>query len=134
MRVAMEELWSRLQGAVAPAALTSSLAQLRSKLADRQKLARQEIDKHRLELEELAGQLAQQKKQVLGQRKELQQWVRERELEFEAQAAALAAREAELDRQELAFQSREDGWRQERQRYDREILRLLSELRHGVAA
>ena len=114
---------------MAPAALTQSLAQLRVKLADQQRLAHQELAEQRAELEQLGRRLGEQHESLGKQKRELQEWVKRREEEIEEQAMRLVKREQSLDQQQTELKRLDKQWKHERHNYEREIRRLLSQLR-----
>ena len=91
MRLATEELWARLCGTMAPAALTQSLAQIRLQLADEQRLARQELAEQKAEVQALSARLAEQHDKLAQEREELQNWAVQRQKELAQQAALLVA-------------------------------------------
>ena len=93
MRLATEELWSRLCGTMAPAALTQSLAQIRVQLADEQRLARRELAEQKAEVQALSARLAEQHNKLAQERDELQSWAAERQKELAKQAALLGGRQ-----------------------------------------
>ena len=125
LRLATEELWSRLCGQMAPAALAQSLARTRLKLAEEQRLARSELAAERAEVQTLAGQVARQHDKLVAEREEIQAWVKVRHEELERHAGLLSAREREMDRQRAAFEEKAAAWRSERARLEQEIRRLL---------
>jgi hypothetical protein len=128
-RLAAEELLGQLSGAVPAAALTSSISRLRRRLDDQFRLAQSDLTQQRQALEGLRAILTERHEQLVQQKAELQDWVRQREATIEQQAARLVAREQELDLQQEQFQSFEHRWQEERQGYQQEIRRLLSRLR-----
>jgi chromosome segregation ATPase len=134
MRLATEELWARLCGAMAPAALTQSLSELRLKLADQQRLALEELATQRADFEELSKRVSTQHAALIEQKRELQSWIKRREEEIQQQAARLAGRERTLDEQESEFKRHATEWKKERQGYEREIRRLLGQLRRQEVA
>ncbi len=134
MRLATEELWVRLCGTMAPAALTQSLGQLRLKLADQNRLAQSEIAEQRAEQKRLSVQLAEQHKKLLAHRKELQTWATRRTAEVEQQAALLVVREQELDQQESEMRLAARRHNDERRSYQQEIRKLMRKLRETDAA
>ena len=134
MRLATEELWSQLSGALAPASLTRSLAQIRGKLAEHYRLTDKELADRRAELEALNRTLTEKHAELTRQHGELQEWVDGRREEIEQQAARLVAREQELDRQQVHYESEEMRWSEERDEYRREIRALLGKLRTTEAA
>jgi chromosome segregation ATPase len=129
MRLATEETWSQLAGALAPATLTRSISIVRAKLADHYRQTLEEIARQREQLEAVRHDLAQQLTAIEQQRQELQAWVERRHEDIEHQAARLVAREQELDRQQLHFEQLESRWQLERIDYQAEIRRLLAALR-----
>ena len=60
IRLATEELWARLCGTMAPAALTQSIAQVRLQLADQHRLVRAELAQQKQEIQALTAQLTEQ--------------------------------------------------------------------------
>ena len=135
MRLATEETWSQLSGALAPASLARSISQVRVKLADHYRLTLEEIGDRCEQLEEVRSELAEQLKRMTTQRNELKEWAERRERTLEEQAARLIAREQELDRQQHYFENRESEWSLERGDYQSEIRKLLAALREfDVAA
>ncbi|MDC0935238.1 hypothetical protein OAS39_03050, partial [Pirellulales bacterium] len=129
MRLATEETWLQLQGVLAPAALSRSIAQVRGRLADHHHLAAEEVRKRRKELEAVRVDLKQQHEHLQNTTEDLQRWAQLREQDLEQQAARLVARERELDAQQRTFERREQQWRNERSDYQEEIQRLLGHLR-----
>ncbi|HEV3136652.1 MAG TPA: hypothetical protein VGZ26_02090, partial [Pirellulales bacterium] len=91
IRLATEELWARLCGTMAPAALTQSLAQIRLKLAEEQRLTRADLAAQRAEVQALSARLAEQHHKLAQQRDDLQSWAIERQKELEKQAGLLVA-------------------------------------------
>lgn len=129
MRLATEETWAQLAGALAPATLTRSISQVRSRLADHYQHTLQEIADRRGELTGIASQLASEHQRVDEQRAKLQQWAARREEDIEQRAARLIARERELDRQQRHYELLEERWASERREYRDRIMRLLAEVR-----
>jgi chromosome segregation ATPase len=134
MRLATEELWARLCGTMAPAALTRSLAEIRGQLADQNRLVLKDMAEQKAELTALAAQLDQRHSKLSGKRQELQTWLERRQREIEKQASVLVKREQELDKQEAHFKKRAREWEAERHDYQKEIRRLLRQLRRTEAA
>ncbi|MEX0677548.1 MAG: hypothetical protein WD063_10765 [Pirellulales bacterium] len=125
LRLATEELWARLCGTMAPAALAQSLAQTRLKLAEEQRLARSQLAAERAEVQALAGRVAEQHDKLVDERKEIQSWVKGRHEELERYAGLLSAREREMADQRAAFEEKADTWQSERFRIEQEIRQLL---------
>ena len=129
IRLATEELWARLCGTMAPAALTQSLSQIRLKLAEQNRFVERDLAEQKSELHALSTRLAEQHEKLTRQKHELETWVQQRHEQIEQQAASLVAREQELDSQETAFSRREKAWQNERVGLQQEIRRLLRQLR-----
>jgi hypothetical protein len=129
MRLATEETWAQLSGALAPASLTRSISQIRAKLADHYRTTLDELAARAEQLELVRGDLSKQLQAIEGQRAELAAWAERRHSDIEAQAARLVSREQELDRQQLHYEQMESQWHIERTDYQSEIRRLLAELR-----
>ncbi|MEM9659744.1 MAG: hypothetical protein AAF961_15390, partial [Planctomycetota bacterium] len=129
MRLATEETWLQLQGAIAPATLSRSIAQRRQRLSDHFRLAASDVNVRRKELEEVRGDLAGQLAEIDHRREEVDRWIEIRQEDLERQAARLVARERELDQQHRHFESERRSWDSERGEYQRQIQQLLSDLR-----
>lgn len=132
MRLATEETWAQLTGALTPATLTRSIAQTRARLADHYEHQVQQLCKLRDELEQFRSELAEEHVQLETRRTQFQEWQRRREQEIEQQAGRLIAREQELDRQQMHYEAAEARWRLERDDYRAEIRQLLTQLRKGI--
>jgi hypothetical protein len=128
-RLATEELLGQLSGAVPSAALTSSISRLRRRIDDQFRLAQADLSQQRGELENLRTTIAQRHEQLFVQKVQLEQWVQKREAVIEQQAAHLVAREQELDSQQEQIGVLKVHWQEERDGYQREIRRLLAQLR-----
>ena len=129
MRLAIEETWQQLAGALSPASLTRSISIVRAKLADHYRQTLEQIGRQSEQLEAVRRDLGQQLTAIESQRQELQAWAERRHGDIEEQAARLVAREQELDRQQLHFEQMESRWQLERIDYQSEIRRLLAALR-----
>jgi hypothetical protein len=124
-RLATEELWARLCGTMAPAALAQSLAQTRLQLAEQQRLERAELAAERGEMQALAAQLAQQHEKLVAARAEVQAWVQARREELQKLAGLLVEREKQLDAQRADDERKIAEWQNERYRLEQELRRLL---------
>jgi hypothetical protein len=133
-RLATEETWLQLQGVLAPAALSRSVAQIRSRLADHFQLSSDEISRQRSELETVRQELVEQFSALQSQRQDLQRWSQLREKDVEERATRLVAREAELDAQQRQFESETRRWQIERTEYQQEIQQLLAQMRREMNA
>ena len=129
MRLAAEEVWARLAGALAPAALSQSIAQVRAQLGEHYRLANAELSARLDELRQASAQLVEQRETLLNQKTELENWADRRREEMERQAARLIAREQELNRQHAFYEDLQGKWEAERAGLRREIQQLLAELR-----
>ena len=129
IRLATEETWLQLQGALAPASLSRSISQLRVRLADHFHLAAEDAVKRRRELELVRQELAKEHSHLQGQRQDLDSWLGRREQDLEKRAARLVEREQELDAQERHFELAEKAWQSQQAEYQREIQRLLGKER-----
>lgn len=129
IRLATEETWLQLQGALAPATLSRSISQLRVRLADHFRLAADEAVKRRRELEKVRHELAAEHSQVQSQRRDLDLWLARREQELEQHAARLIEREQDLDAQQKHYELAERAWQSQQAEYQRELQRLLGQER-----
>lgn len=129
MRLATEETWAQLAGALTPATLTRSIAQVRAKLADHYQHTLQEIADRRRDLSDIATQLANEHSRIDEQRAKIELWAGRREEDIEQRAARLIAREQELDRQQRHYEQLEIRWAAERNAFRERIRQLLSESR-----
>lgn len=134
IRLATEETWLQLQGALAPASLSRSISQLRVRLADHFHVAAEEAVKRRRDLELVRQELAKEHSHLQGQRQDLESWLVRREQDIEKRAARLVEREQELDAQERHFQLAEKGWQSQQAEYQQEIQRLLGKERGLMTA
>ena len=130
MRLATEETWAQLSGALAPASLTRSISQVRAKLADH----------YRQTLDELAAAIG-----AIGSGAPRPGAAARGARSAAAGAAARGpsggtrtsssrrrgslAREQELDRQQQHYEQMESQWHLERTDYQAEIRRLLATIR-----
>ncbi|TWT77073.1 hypothetical protein Pla123a_25030 [Posidoniimonas polymericola] len=131
MRLATEETWAQLTGALAPASLTRSIAQVRARLSDHYEQTLREMEERRVELEGVSKQLGDEQSRLEEHGRQLLEWSRRRDEEIEKQAARLIARERELDRQQGQYESLEVRWNHERSELRARIRDLLSNMRHG---
>jgi hypothetical protein len=134
IRLATEETWLQLQGALAPASLSRSISQLRVRLADHFHVAAEEAVKRRRELEFVRQELAKEHGHLQGQRQDLESWLARREQDLEKRASRLVEREQELDAQERHFEFAEKAWQSQQAEYQREIQRLLGKERVRLSA
>ncbi len=126
MRLVTQQLWTRLTGIAPPGELTSSLAQIRGRLADHFQMASSSLEKQKQELLELSARLDQRQEQVRQQRIEVQEWVARRHEEIEEQAARLVAREQELEAQQRQFDKAGQAMQHKHRQQQLELRQLLS--------
>ncbi len=134
MRLATDEVWAQMMGVAPPAALSQALAQVRGKLAEQYRSERAEIAGQKKDLEMLAARLEQDRERLQQHKQELEHWAVNRQADLEGQAARLVAREQQLDRRQAELDELRSEQMQDRQGYEREIRRLLGELRRDTAA
>jgi hypothetical protein len=134
LRLATDEVWAQMIGVAPPAALSQSLAQIRGKLAEQYRLERSEIAGENKELEMLAERVDRERDRVQQQKQELERWAANRQADIEGQAARLAAREQQLDRRQAEWDQVRLDQLNDRQAYEREIRRLLAQLRRNDGA
>jgi len=134
LRLATDELWAKLAGPAPPAALSQSLAQIRGKLAEQYRFERAEIAGEKKELQGLVDRVDRERQRVELQRHDVERWAADRQADIEGQAARLAAREVQLDRRAAKLEEILDRQVAERQAYEREIRRLLAQLRRASPA
>jgi len=82
----------------------------------------------------LAARLDQDRERLQQHKQELEQWAVNRQADLEGQAARMVAREQQLDRRQVELDELRSEQMQDRQGYEREIRRLLGELRRDTAA
>lgn len=114
LRLATEELWTRLSGAAPPPELIQSLAQLRSKLAKQYRLANAELAEERKMLETIHQQIAAEHEKLVRRKKDFDLWFTGREQECQKQAERLLACEQKLRRQVLRFRRQSRLWQLEK--------------------
>ncbi len=129
MRLATEETWAQLAGALAPATLTRSIAQVRAKLSDHYQHTLREISESRTQLETIGKQLHAEHGRLDEQKAKIQLWAKRREEDIEQRAARLIARERELDRQQQHYEQLEVRWACERDSLRDQVRQLLAEVR-----
>ncbi|MGC3971797.1 MAG: hypothetical protein QM775_31985 [Pirellulales bacterium] len=134
MRLAAEELWTRLSGTLPTAALTEQMARIRSRLGEQYRIVQTDLAAQKAELEALCADLAAEGERLRFQTAELHRWAEARHEEIERQAAFLTGREAELERQDGALYQRSQAWRQERFQLEQKVRRLQGEVRRAAAA
>ncbi|MGA2618895.1 MAG: hypothetical protein ABSF26_14895 [Thermoguttaceae bacterium] len=110
-RLATEELWAQLRsGHAAPEALDRSLGRIRARLAEQYHEANAELQERKEDIERLQGQVAEQYKRLLRQKRELEQWLAGCRREMERESARAAARRQEFDYRERELAERSKEW------------------------
>jgi hypothetical protein len=129
LRLTTDEVWAQMMGVAPPAALSQSLAQVRGKLAEQYRSERAEIAGEKKELELLATRVEQDRQRLQQRKQEVEQWAADRQADLEGQASRLLAREQQLDRRQAELDDLRVSQAENRRDYEREIRRLLGELR-----
>ncbi|MGL4511659.1 MAG: hypothetical protein ACRCT8_01100 [Lacipirellulaceae bacterium] len=129
MRLATEETWAQLTGALAPAALSRSIARVRGQLADYYATSLKEMAEGRGALRDAATQVSQEFRRLAERRAALEEWANRRHEELGAAAQRLECREHELDRQQRSYEELEAQWAAERNDLREQLRTLLRELR-----
>jgi hypothetical protein len=124
IRLATEELWSKLSGSAPSDALNRSLSRIRTRLADHYRLANAELLEKKEELELLRQQLSDQYERLLKQKRHFDEWAVECRDEAEQQAVRLDARNRELDQREAEMHELARRWQAERMELQHEVRRL----------
>ena len=127
IRLATEELWVQLSGVAPPAALTSSLSGIRSKLADHYRFANAELQEQKQELESIRRQLVEQYEKVVRQKQYYDRWAQQHQQDAEADASRLAARETELQLLQAELADRSRQWQAQRLEFEQQIRRLTAQ-------
>jgi hypothetical protein len=128
IRLATEELWAELSGEAPPATLTRSLGRIRSQLADHYRVANNELQERKLEIERLREQLAGQHEKLIRQKSQFDAWVAACREEIEQQSSRLVARGEELEHREANLREQSRIWQVERLERDQEVRRLRRRL------
>lgn len=100
MRLAAEELASRLLGETARQDLGQALSDLRARLADQYRQKELDLARQRDELQMLRAELNQQYQRVIREREAWEQWAVQRQEQLDRLAAELLQRQEELDRRQ----------------------------------
>jgi len=128
IRLATEELWADLSGSAPPAALTRSLSQIRSRLADHYRMANLELHQKKEELEQLRAQLSEQYEKLVRQKRTFDAWVAECREEVEEQANRLLAQGEDFERRETDMGEFARRAQAEKLELQEEIRRLRAKL------
>ena len=129
MRLATEEIWAQLSGALAPASLTRSISQVRREAGR----SLPTDDRRVVAAVGAVGVGTSRSVPTTGcagaTTRRAQAWAERRQADIEEQAARLVSREQELDRQQQHYEQMESRWHLERTDYQAEIRRLLASIR-----
>jgi hypothetical protein len=129
MRLLAEQVWAQISGALTPAEVTQTIAQLRLKLAEQYRVEEQQLVTRREELLKVGEAVAAQHTALEQLRTGLREWVQARQAEIERQAAMLVERELSLDAQQEAHRRDEREWQAARRGYEQQIRDLTTQLR-----
>ncbi len=121
IRLATEELWVQLAGAVPPAALVHSLGQIRTKLAEQYAQANAELAQQRQELETIRAQLAAQHEKLFEHKRQFDHWAAGRQQDTQEQASRLIAREQQLQQDEVRLREQLAQWQAQRTQHWRRV-------------
>ena len=127
IRLATEELWTRLCGTMAPAALTQSLAKIRLQLAEQHRLVRGELAQQKSEIQALSARLAEQHRKLAQRREDVEAWVNARQQQLSEQAGLLVVQEQRVAAERSEMRRKLEAWDSERFGLKQEIRRLLRE-------
>src|SRR5207302_7899414 len=126
VRLATEELWSQLSGAVPAASLTRAIGRIRQRLSDQYRLAASDVEDQKRELESLRSRLQQHHDRLAQRQQDLQQWFERRQAELQQQAEQLVLREEELAQERTAMEGHKQRWQDDRSRLHEELRELLA--------
>jgi hypothetical protein len=124
MRLATEELWSKLAADYPAESLADSMAQIRLKLAEEFRLAKLELLRQRADIKQLAERLNQQHQKATEQRAQAQSWLSSKLQELEQFSARVRIREQQVATERAALREEMAQWQAERCRLEQEIRRL----------
>jgi len=127
IRLATEELWARLCGTMAPAALTQSLAKIRLQLAEQHRLVRGELAQQKSEIQALSARLAEQHRKLAQRREDVEAWANARQQELSEQAGLLVVQEQRVAAERAEMRRKLEAWDSERFSLKQEIRRQLRE-------
>jgi hypothetical protein len=111
MRLLAEQLWSQAAGRLSPLESTQAIANLRLKLAEHYRLEEAALVEKKQELVGVGLRVTDQHRELTQLRDGLKSWLSARQEEIEQQAAALAQREADLDRQQETLIAERRAWK-----------------------
>ena len=129
LRLATQELWSKLTEAVAAPALATEFSRIRRRMSESFHMERNEASEAQQNLQATVKELAGQHSALKGEKQKLHDWIARRELEIEQQAARLVAREHELDRNENEQIELLKQWETDRRELQDRIRRLTKQIR-----
>jgi chromosome segregation ATPase len=132
MRLATEELWAQLTGAVPPAELHEALGETRARLAGHYRLASAEIEARKAELQALRDDLAAQHDRLREQVAESEAWAAGRLDELRQREAAIESSRAELEKLRTEQQRQFAQWRGQRERWEFERRHWMLEQHSGA--
>ncbi len=133
LRLATEELWNQLLPKFPAPALTASLGQIRARLADHDRLTRQELVEHRQKLEALRDQLVSEHARLDTKKRDHQAWVERRTQDLDQRTQALATRQFKLDEIQNATEHLQHDWCRERLALQDQVQSLMRQVREQIA-
>jgi hypothetical protein len=120
-RLAAEQVWSRLQGAAAPAEISLATARVQSQLSAHALAADESLARGKARLAGLVGRVKVQLDELRSKRRRWQAYRARRQEELEQQAASLVEKERLLNEQAREYLSKEAEWLDERRRLIEQI-------------
>ena len=123
IRLATEELWKQLCGAVPPARLSPGLAAIRAKLHEHYRVVREGLAAQKAELVAIRAELAAQHTRLTQEILQFDERSNGRRRELDQMADDLSARHAQLDRRDAQMAEQLHSWEIERVEYRQELRR-----------
>jgi len=125
-RVAAEQLWATLSDRLPPAQLARGLQMARRQLEEQYRRVRQELAHRQGEIDQACQQLRLDCARLDEARQEHEDWLAGRREELAAEVRRITTRRMELEQREVALESLEARWHDER-------IELLEQLRLAAA-
>ena len=127
LRLATEEMWSQLAGAVAPLTLSQSLMRIRNRLQDDYRLQREELETQKKELVELSNRIKGQHDQLATRTSEFRDWMRTQQEQLAKQADQLVLHRRQLEQREAEANEERGAWERSRDEWLRKVQLMLVE-------
>lgn len=122
MRLSVEEAWAQLAQSTGPDVAKQRVDEAQNALAEHYKQSRENITQHRQELERAQVQYQKQRDDFREERQSLAEWVTER-------TEQLQSRELQVREQQESLETREQVWRDTRERWNHEKAQAESVIR-----